>query len=250
MSVCNLQERINALNWYHRIDLGNGIVTPSPNNTGRHLPRYRLPDDFSGNAVLDIGAYNGFFTFETIRRNATRTLALDRWTGPDCSPLPNFELARDALGMRAPTCDMSVYDMSPEKIGRFDISLFLGVLYHLRHPQLALDKVAEVTSRIMIIETYIDALDLDKPAGVYYPDRELNNDPTNFWGFNPLALEAMMFDAGFAKLEPVSLYFAPNSGPGEWLFIEPGETMTGTAHRVAHENGGINHARAVYHAYK
>jgi tRNA (mo5U34)-methyltransferase len=95
-------------------------------------------------------------------------------------------------------------DLAPEKIGTFDIVLFLGVLYHLRHPLLALERIASVTAGLLILETVVDMVGFKRPAMAFYPDRELNNDPTNWWGPNIPAVEGMLRAVGFSRVEAVT----------------------------------------------
>jgi tRNA (mo5U34)-methyltransferase len=83
-------------------------------------------------------------------------------------------------------------DLSPTRVGEFDLVLFLGVLYHLRNPFLALEKVASVTRSSLIVETVVDLLGMKRPAMAFYAGTELNRDPTNWWGPNPAAVVAML----------------------------------------------------------
>ena len=72
-----LRREVNGIQWWHSIDLGNGIVTPGPDPTPARLREIQMPDDLSGLSVLDIGAWDGFFSFEAERRGAARVLATD-----------------------------------------------------------------------------------------------------------------------------------------------------------------------------
>jgi tRNA (mo5U34)-methyltransferase len=124
----------------------------------------------------------------------------------------------------------------------FDVVLFLGVLYHLRHPLLALERVASVTRELMIVETVVDLVGFRRPAMVFYPDRELNNDPTNWWGPNAAAVEAMIRSVGFDEVRRVT---PPPSVPYR------------AARAVSHWLRGINSIpnafrqdRAAFHAHR
>ena len=104
-------------------------------------------------------------------------------------------------------------DLSPERVGQFDVVFFLGVLYHLRHPLLALERIASVTRKLLILETVVDMVGIGRPAMAFYPGRELNNDPTNWWAPNLPALHGMLRDVGFADVrtvtpEPSAIYRA------------------------------------------
>ncbi len=95
-----------------------------------------------------------------------------------------FELARQALGSRVEDVDIDVMDLSPERVGQFDVVFFLGVLYHLRHPLLALERIASVTRKRLFLETVVDMVGVAGRRWRSIRGRELNNDPTNWWAPN------------------------------------------------------------------
>jgi tRNA (mo5U34)-methyltransferase len=206
MAAADLEARVNALHWYHQINLGNGIVTPGVDDSPYRLARLDLPASFAGKSVLDIGAWDGFFSFEAERRGARRVLATDyySWHGTGWGTKAGFELARSTLGSKVEDLSIDVMDLSPERVGTFDIVLFLGVLYHLPHPLLALERVASVTSGLLILETVVDLVGMKRPAAAFYPDRELNDDPTNWWAPNPAGVEAMLRVVGFSETRVVT----------------------------------------------
>src|SRR5262249_41810436 len=126
--------------WWHSIDLGNGLVTPGVHSLAEMQNLYRsleLPEDLSGKTLLDLGCWDGFYTFEAERHGA-------RVTAVDCWRPANFFAAREVLKSRAEFREASVYEIGKDALGSFDMVLFLGVLYHLRHPLLALERVCEV----------------------------------------------------------------------------------------------------------
>ena len=104
---------------------------------------------------------------------------------------------------------IDVLELSPERVGVFDLVLFLGVLYHLRHPLLALAHIFSVTGKQLILETHTDMLWSTRPAMVFYPGPELYGDPTNWWGPNPAAVVAMLKSVGFRKVQLVSKQHSP-----------------------------------------
>jgi tRNA (mo5U34)-methyltransferase len=209
MTRDELQTSVNAIRWYHSIDLGHGVVTRGVENTAGRLARVRLPADLSGRTVLDIGAWDGFFSFEAERRGAARVVATDyySWHGVGWGTgrgKAGFELARTALGSRVEDVDIDVLDLSIERLGTFDVVLFLGVLYHLPNPLLALERVASVTKDMLIVETVVDMVGINRPVAAFYPGRELNNDPTNWWGPNPAGVAALLRSVGFSRVEQVT----------------------------------------------
>jgi len=201
----DLKAKVEQLRWYHTIDLGGGVVTRGVDDSPVRLARLDLPASLAGKSVLDIGAWDGFFSFEAERRGASRVLAADHysWHGGGWGSKAGFELARAALGSKVQDVDIDVMDLSPERIGTFDVVFFLGVLYHLRHPLLALERVASVTRGLLILETVVDLVGIRRPAAAFYPNRELNADPTNWWAPNVPALHAMLGDVGFAQVRTI-----------------------------------------------
>jgi tRNA (mo5U34)-methyltransferase len=107
--------------------------------------------------------------------------------------------------------DIDVPDLTPARVGQFDIVLFAGVLYHLRHPLLGLETVARLTNSMLIVETHLDALDQAQPMMVFYPG-EFGNDNTNWWGPNRPCVEAMLRDVGFPQVEFTRHPMIPNRG--------------------------------------
>jgi tRNA (mo5U34)-methyltransferase len=204
--LIRLREQVAAVKWFHAIELGPGLTTPAPELTRERLELLKLPSSLSSKTVLDVGAWDGFFSFEAERRGAARVVAADffAWHGDTWSSKAGFELARHALGSRVEDIDIDVMDLSPETVGVFDVVLFLGVLYHLRHPLLALERIASVTREHLVLETHVDLTWLRRPAMAFYPELELEWDPTNWWGPNPAGVEAMLRAVGFRRVEMVT----------------------------------------------
>lgn len=216
MDKAELLSQVNKIKWHHRITLGEGIVTPGRGLSLKKLQTLGLPENLHGKAMLDVGAWDGFFSFEAERRGADRVLATDYfcWNGPGPGTKAGFDLAHRALNSKVEACEIDVLELSPERIGKFDIVLFLGVLYHMRHPLLALEKVRSVTADggLVIIETHVDMLHISRPAMAFYPGRELANDPTNWVGPNPAAVQGLLLAAGFREAKRFP-YGAANDQP-------------------------------------
>ncbi len=199
-----LQEEVDGREWFHTIDLGGGVRTPGVKDTPAELPHMRLPVDLSGMSVLDVGAFDGFYSFEAERRGASRVVAVDSWAWnwPGSDARRNFDLAHDVLGSKVEAIDLPVEALRPEAIGgEFDLVLFLGVLYHAPDPLGYLRRVRSVTSGMAIVETVVDLLDIRVPAAAYYPAETLNNDASNHYGPNEAALRGLITDAGFVAVE-------------------------------------------------
>lgn len=198
-----------------------------------------MPGDLSGLTVLDVGASDGFFSFEAERRGASRVVATDVWSGTDGWHTKDaFDMARAQLHSNVESVQISVYDLSREEIGSFDVVLFLGVLYHLRYPLFALEKLFEVAKNMLIMETHLDMLWTNRPAVAFYPSSEASNDPTNWWGPNPSAVRSMLSAAGFSKVKLTYRYpLAFRIARALWYWrTSPWATLQQT--------------RAVFHAYK
>jgi tRNA (mo5U34)-methyltransferase len=247
MDSQDLRTRADVLRWYHTIDLGAGVVTRGVDNSPERLARIHLPDDLSGRSVLDVGAWDGYFSFEAERRHARRVVATDyyAWHGTGWGTgqgKAGFELARAALNSRVEDVDIDVMDLSPERVGTFDVVLFLGVLYHVTNPILALERVASVTGDLLVLETVVDMVGVSRPAAAFYPDRELNDDPTNWWGPNHAAVAGMLRSVGFLRVEVMSPIrsagFRAARAVKHWI---TGRNRLGPAFRQD---------RAVFHAYK
>lgn len=215
MKQNDLIEKIQSIPWYHSIEIAPGIITPGriPHSYLKQLlRRIALPENLEGLSVLDIGAWDGFFSFEAERRGARRVVALDLHP-PDRY---GFAIARDLLGSHVEYIQGSVYDLSPEVHGEFDIVLFLGVLYHLRYPLLALDRIWTVTRGYLLLEThYLNPSLLLQRSGIplsrefmdlleqiplfrfYRHDDLTPGDFSNWFAFNRKAIEDVLASAGF-----------------------------------------------------
>lgn len=190
--------------------------TPGLQDTATVLSQIGMPEDLSGMRVLDIGARDGFFTFEAERRGAREVIALDN----EPPHHTGFSIAAELLGSKATYVTENVYSLDPEKYGRFDLVLFLGVIYHLRHPLLALDRIHDVCSpdALLLLETHmIDEGFVDSNGNwhrlvdfhpdlpmlsvvQYYPADMLGKDPTSQWAPSRMALEGWLRGSGFEPL--------------------------------------------------
>ena len=216
-----LEKISNIPFWYHKIELPYGILTPgwAPINPAA----YRIPDNLSGRRVLDIGAWDGYWTFQALQRGAKEVVAIDDFSDylgslnqSDRRAWESFDLCRSALGYSENICqriEMSVYDISEANLGLFDTVFFFGTLYHLRHPLLALDKISSVCKDDIYIESAI--LDDFSPyrGGLghgysgqqmvmeFYPGKQYGNNDTNWWSPTLYCLMNMTHAAGFEKVE-------------------------------------------------
>jgi len=197
--VQQLAQRVQSRFRYHTIELPDGSVLPGL-QTVEHL-RWRLslfglPEDLGGKRVLDIGAWDGWFSFECERRGA-QVVAVD------CVALNTFLEARELLNSSVEYLTLDVGELSAARLGTFDIVLFFGVLYHLRHPLLGLEKVVELCTDLALIESFVIASEARTIPAVmeFYERTELGGQIDNWCGPSPEGLLAMCRSAGFAQAE-------------------------------------------------
>lgn len=202
----SLQSRVAEFKWHHSIDLGGGVVTPGGKSSAMCSGEASLifdRVDLSGRSVLDIGAWNGYFSFEAKRRGADRVLATDSycWSHPKLRGRETFDLALSALDMNIEAREIDVSDLASQSVGEFDVVLYLGVFYHRYDAIEALAAVAPLAKQLLIVETHLDLRELDVPAMAFYPGRELDNDPTNWWGPNEHCVRSLLLGHGFSEIE-------------------------------------------------
>jgi tRNA (mo5U34)-methyltransferase len=204
VSADPLLKSINSRDWFHRIELGQGVTTPGMDDSPAKLQFLAFPEDLSGKSVLDIGAWDGFFSFEAERRGGD-VLATDHhcWTRDGIFDKGGFDIAKAALKSNVKERTLRVEELPGANLGTFDLVLFLGVLYHAPDPLGYLRIVRSLTKGMAIIETYVDLMDVDRPALAYYPGTSLNGDSTNYFGPNELAVHGLCEDAGFSRVETV-----------------------------------------------
>lgn len=200
-----LQAKIDAHNWFHSIDFGNGVVSKGLKTldiieaeSGAFFDGLGL----SGKSVLDIGAWNGAYSFEAKRRGARRVVAADKamWENPHFKGRETFDLANTALGAGIEATVVDIPETTPSNLGTFDVVLFLGVFYHLFNAPELTRLVSGCSNDLLILETHQDALDSEKPSMVFYPGDSLNNDASNFWGPNPQCIYEILKECGFSSI--------------------------------------------------
>lgn len=236
----HLEHQTQALagRWWHSVDLGEGVVTPgakSPEVLAAEWQSLQLPD-LHGKTVLDIGAWDGFFSFEAERRGAKRVVALDhfmwsinldemhgyheRCAQQGVAPLPYdqvpelwdpqglpgkacFDTARRAVGSGVESFVADFMTTDLDELGTFDVVLYLGVLYHMKEPLTALERVAQVTREVAAIETEAVAVPGYEHVSLceFFPADELGTDPTNWWAPNARALVGLCRAAGFPRVD-------------------------------------------------
>jgi tRNA (mo5U34)-methyltransferase len=211
LSPSEIQELVATVPyWHHILKFPHGISSPGAYDPRGLFEMLQLPD-LQGKRVLDVGTRDGFFAFELERRGA-EVVALD-YTAED---LTGFAAARRIYGSKVEYVQANVYDLDPARLGTYDVVLFLGVLYHLRHPLLALDRLRPLCRELLIVESLVcdarvftgyetgPALAAAAPAlaevplAQFLPVGKFHRDPTNKWVPNVACLRALLADAMFA----------------------------------------------------
>jgi tRNA (mo5U34)-methyltransferase len=229
-------ERLSKLGWYHSIELPDGGIIQGHQTIAqlrRRLDQFRIPADLTGKRVLDIGAWDGWFSFEMERRGA-QVLAVDS--------TKNTRLleARRLLGSRVEHHVGDICRLTYKDIGTFDIVLFLGVLYHVKHPILALENVCGMTRDMACIESFVSDPDLAAlPVMEYYETTELRGQLDNWVGPNAACLMAFCRTAGFARVDFESALGerAHVTGYRHWL---PEQTCASAPRLVCVENANTH----------
>ena len=202
--------------WFHNIDLDGVATAPEhflgdyPNVKWENF-RNSIPADLSGKTVLDVGCNGGFYSLEMKRRGADRVVSVDS----DDRYLSQARFASEVTGLKIELRQMDVYDIAG--LGeKFDLVIFMGVLYNLRHPLLALDLLNEhAVKETLIFQSLIRgssrtvALEDDYPISetalfnqegypvLHFVEQKYSADPTNWWIPNRSCVEAMLRSAGF-----------------------------------------------------
>jgi tRNA (mo5U34)-methyltransferase len=217
MTAAEIESQVKALgSWFHNMDL-KGVKTAPDHFLGDYPSvkwsrfRHAVPDDLTGKSVLDIGCNAGFYSIEMKKRGAERVVAIDS----DDKYLNQARFAASVNHMDIEFRKMSVYEV-PQLAERFDLVIFMGVLYHLRHPLLALDLLYEHVCKDLLLfqsmqrgskdvatvepnypfwETEI--FDDDKFPRMHFIEHEYSNDWTNWWIPNRACVEAMLRSSGF-----------------------------------------------------
>jgi tRNA (mo5U34)-methyltransferase len=217
LSTSEIRRQVAALGpWFHNIEL-NGIPTAPDHFLGNYpLVKWRkfeseIPADLAGKTVLDIGCNAGFYSIEMKRRGADRVLGIDY----DAAYLAQARFAAEVAGVDIELRELSVYDVGG--LGeRFDVVLFMGVFYHLRHPLLALDLIrAHVVGELLVFQSMqrgsadpvrlednyafwsTDLFDEPQFPKLHFIEHRYAEDPTNWWIPNASCAEAMLRSSGF-----------------------------------------------------
>jgi tRNA (mo5U34)-methyltransferase len=275
-----LQQQADAIAWYHTIELGHGVVTKGLSDSPHHA---EILPDIRDKSVLDIGAWDGKFSFLAEQRGAARVVALDHYAwGVDieardlywneCAAngtLPNhsrdlidfwhpelpgqrgFTFASQALSSKVQplVADFTTVDLN--RLGRFDVVLYLGVLYHMPDPMASLERVCAVTKEVAVIETeavHLHGFD-SHPLLQFHVGSSLRADFGNWFVPTLQALTDMCLAAGFTSVKTVKGYPLPKDPPSPEGHRAEIARKIGRIPRTDHLSAETQAYRAVVHAY-
>ncbi len=280
MDVEEIRARAGRIRWYHSLDLGHGVVTEGQS---KNIIDEALLPEMAGRSVLDVGAWDGLYSFLAERRGASRVVALDHyvwcldWAArraywEDCERrgvLPDhdrderdfwqpatmpgrqgFDFAHRVLGSSVEPVVADLLTADLEALGRFDVVLYLGVLYHMREPLTALRRLRRVTNGVAVIET--EAIHVpeheDEALCAFYPGAELQGDYGNWYAVSEAALAGMCRAAGFTRVETRQGPPPPPAPPAPPIWRST-KTDHRNYERALRQRRGTGHFRIVVHAY-
>ncbi len=232
---------VERYQWYHTVDLGNGLVTPGVYDYRETMSAFGFPEDMSGMTVLDVGSATGFFAFEFERRGA-RVVSmelpslrdLDRFPGQDVESslrkIENmmhkrepyterdlywyllegpFRYCREKLGSKVERCYSTVYDITLERTGvreGFDLVFIGDVLIHTLYPLKALAALAPLCRGQLVLAGVLPEGPQEPPAMVYIGGADAENDEVAWWHPNLSCLMQMLQKLGFAEVDQVGFH--------------------------------------------
>lgn len=253
--LSQLQADVDSVQWFHTIDLGDGLVTKgfsAPTVLEKDLP------DFTGKSVIDIGAWDGKYSFLAERGGASRVVALDHYSWgvdiaarsaywsecqakgilpdqdrdtndfwqPDLPGQRGFNLAKQILNSSVETVVADFTTVDLDSLGTFDITMYFGVLYHMKEPLTCLERVRQITKEFALIETVAMTIPLGPgfehmPLLRFHPGAELGDtDFGNWFVTNLEALVGLCRAAGFSKVEVIQ------GPPGPVSIVQEPEELT------------------------
>jgi len=248
-----VRDALRQTGLYHSIRLPSGEILTGANSLEwqeQRLNAFGLPADLTGKRVLDIGPWDGYYTFEMERRGASVTAI-------DYVDLDTFRTLHRAFSSQAAYLRLDVYELDPAIHGQFDIVLCLGVLYHLKHPLLAMEKICAVTSGVCVFDTFVvdgearlQGIQPPMPYAEFYEGIELAGQVDNWCGPTVSAVEAWIRAAGFARAEVlrVTNTTATVAAHRHWPDFPPGaEPPVAVFALTVHQNRGRSFHSAKEH---
>lgn len=190
---------MNSYEWWHSIPFSREVRPKGYCQPTDFISRYMLDSiDFRGKSVLDIGCWDGFQLFYAEARGASRVVGVDKLDQRHMGAGAR-SFAKRKLRSSAEFIDMNVYELSPEKIGTFDIVMMFGVLYHLVHPMLGIERACSVCKNEFLLATHFLPSTDPMPWCVLYAGAELDHDASNWSGPNRIWILKALEMQGFGS---------------------------------------------------
>ena len=209
--------KIDDIQWFHRVTLRDGRVTPGLVDVANHESRYLFDRlDFAGKSVLDIGCWDGYFSFTAEQRGAQRVVSLDdpdfRWGGLD-----GYHFLHEHFQSRAEWRRGSIFTLPDE---RFDIVLCYGVLYHVNDPLTAMINCFHAARQEVVFEGafYVS----QEPTLFLLAPREFHDDPTNIYALSTGYLEKVAVMCGFELVDTRMPHYAATRVRRLFRKVRPG----------------------------
>jgi tRNA (mo5U34)-methyltransferase len=276
LSAEELRARADALGWFHRIDLGQGVVTNGL-SSGPYVGPDKMPP-LAGKSVLDIGAWDGYYSFQAERLGARRVVALDHYVWgvdmaarqrywaecaaagvlpdhskdttefwrPDLPGRAAFDFAKEVLSSKVEPVVADFATMDLETIGTFDVVLYLGVLYHMKEPLCVLERLRQVTTEVAVVETQAVAIaGMEGHNLVQFFGGEFIGDYGNWYVPTLAGLIQWLLAAGFSRVVPQ--VDAPVATPS--LRARVGRLLRPVPSAGPTDHPNFTYYRAVVHAF-
>ena len=244
--------------WYHTLELGDGVVTPGWFDLRPIVDKMPWPD-VAGKRCLDIGTWDGFLAFELERRGASEVIATDisdpagwdwalrlRALGPEVMGQmagektgKGFEIAKRALDSAVERMEINIYDLSPDRVGTFDVVVCGSLLLHLRDPVRALEAIHSVCGGHFLsaeqVNPLLSAVHRKRPVALFSAGER-----GRWWVPNAAGHRRLLQAGGFAIERRTGLYAIPFGASHPSLGERPGPR--GLLNRVIARGSGVPHA--------
>tara|TARA_Y100000591_G_scaffold331985_1_gene367701 strand:- start:334 stop:1041 length:708 start_codon:yes stop_codon:yes gene_type:complete len=221
MDINEKKNLVNSYNeWFHSIDFGDGVISNGAKDLEtihKEFREWNFPKNYFENKdVLDIGAWDGIHSFYAEENGAKSVTALDGfiWANKSWAGKKGFDIAKKIKksNVKELIVDIETPEFNETNIGKFDCVIFAGVLYHLKNPVGAIEKLSKIIrpgGSLFLETTYSDNLEkINEPILEFHPKDSFNNDSSNYFTANSLCVKKILeeFDFKIIKMYPTSIF--------------------------------------------